>query len=173
MVLSQIKNKSMTKRRVGLSVNVRCYAHAADATGTGWSGGGVGGRVESMRLPTAGLAAIRFPLVSPALVPPPIYLPPSSTLLTRPFLHPNAQGAPAREGAKLFSSVERGTAVEVGVVTSGTFAPCLKAPIAMGYVTPALVAAGSTLAVEVRGKLQPTTVVKMPFVPHSYYKAAA
>jgi hypothetical protein len=49
----------------------------------------------------------------------------------------------------------------------------LKAPIAMGYVTPGLAATGSAVEVEVRGKKQPATVAKMPWVPHAYYKPAA
>lgn len=44
----------------------------------------------------------------------------------------------------------------------------------MGYVnagTP--IAAGTALGVEVRGKLQPAVITKMPFVPHRYFKGPA
>ena len=75
------------------------------------------------------------------------------------------QGAPAREGSRIFAA-----GAPVGVVTSGTFSPCLKAPIAMGYVPPALAVLGTALHVEVRGKLVPATVAKMPFVPTNYYR---
>lgn len=40
----------------------------------------------------------------------------------------------------------------------------------MGYVPPALSEAGTALAVEVRGKLQPASVTKLPFVPHQYFR---
>ena len=59
-----------------------------------------------------------------------------------------------------------------GVVTSGTFSPCLKAPVAMGYVAAHLAVEGTRLAINVRGKLVPARVTKMPFVPHRYYKPA-
>ena len=85
-------------------------------------------------------------------------------------------GAPAREGAKIHArpaegaGVDAGAAPVVGIVTSGTFSPCLKAPIAMGYVSPGLAAEGTQLSVEVRGKLIPAVVTKMPFVPTKYFK---
>jgi aminomethyltransferase len=87
----------------------------------------------------------------------------------------SVQGAPAREGAKLYARPADGSAdpagkEQVGVVTSGTFSPCLKAPIAMGYVATPLAAEGSKLSVEVRGKLVPAVVSKMPFVPNRYYR---
>ena len=42
----------------------------------------------------------------------------------------------------------------------------------MGYVPTKYADLGTKLAVEVRGKLVPATVSKMPFVPQSYYKPA-
>jgi aminomethyltransferase len=84
------------------------------------------------------------------------------------------EGAPAREGAVIYApaagSNDVSAATKIGVVTSGTFSPCLKAPIAMGYVTTPHSAEGTRLAVEVRGKLIPAKVTKMPFVPNGYYK---
>ncbi|WP_231711384.1 glycine cleavage system aminomethyltransferase GcvT [Xanthobacter dioxanivorans] len=71
--------------------------------------------------------------------------------------------APAREGAEIAS----GGAV-VGVVTSGGFAPTLQAPIAMGYVPPALAAPGTRLDILVRGKALPAVVTSLPFVPTRY-----
>lgn len=59
------------------------------------------------------------------------------------------------------------------MVTSGTFSPCLKAPVAMGYVATPSAADGTPLAIEVRGKLVPAKVTKMPFVPQRYFKPAA
>ena len=83
-------------------------------------------------------------------------------------------GAPAREGAPIFSRARAGgaPAARIGVVTSGTFSPCLKAPIAMGYVAPAHAAEGTEVDVEVRGKMVPARVAKMPAVPTKYFKGA-
>jgi aminomethyltransferase len=78
------------------------------------------------------------------------------------------EGAPAREGAEI---VGRDGAV-VGRVTSGGFSPSLGAPIAMGYVPPALAEPGAELGVIVRGKRQAARVVAMPFVPHRYHRKA-
>lgn len=76
------------------------------------------------------------------------------------------KGAPARDGAKLFSKEGE----EIGVVTSGTFSPHLKKPISMGYVTKGHHKNGTELQVEVRGRMGQATVSKMPFVPSRYYK---
>jgi len=76
------------------------------------------------------------------------------------------EGAPAREGAEIADEDGR----VVGKVTSGGFAPTLSAPIAMGYVPPALSAPGTRLKVIVRGKQQAAEVVAMPFVPHRYVR---
>ena len=72
---------------------------------------------------------------------------------------------PVREGAKLFDG-ER----EIGVVTSGGFAPSVGAPIAMGYVPRDHAAPGTAIAAEVRGKRVLCTVTAMPFVPHKYVR---
>lgn len=74
---------------------------------------------------------------------------------------------PVREGAKLFDGED-----EIGVVTSGGFAPSVGAPIAMGYVPTGLSAPGTAIATEVRGKLVHCTVAAMPFVPHNYVRKA-
>jgi len=74
---------------------------------------------------------------------------------------------PVREGAKLFDGED-----EIGVVTSGGFAPSVGAPIAMGYVPTGLSAPGTAIAAEVRGKLVHCTVAAMPFVPHNYVRKA-
>ncbi|HEY3797554.1 MAG TPA: glycine cleavage system aminomethyltransferase GcvT [Caulobacteraceae bacterium] len=80
----------------------------------------------------------------------------------------SVEGAPAREGAEI---VDAGGAV-VGVVTSGGFSPTLGAPIAMGYVPPALAEPGAELGVVVRGRTQAARVTPMPFVPHRYRRKA-
>jgi len=76
------------------------------------------------------------------------------------------EGAPAREGAEIAD--EDGQIV--GKVTSGGFSPTLRAPIAMGYVPPALAEPRARLSVIVRGKHQAAEVVSLPFVPHRYHR---
>jgi aminomethyltransferase len=74
--------------------------------------------------------------------------------------------APVREGAELFDSDGN----KVGVVTSGTAGPNAGKPVSMGYVRADLAAIGTELFAEVRGKMLPMTVEKMPFVPQRYYR---
>jgi aminomethyltransferase len=76
------------------------------------------------------------------------------------------EGAPARDGAAIVDSA----GVTVGVVTSGTYSPDLSAPIAMGFVPPALAEVGNRLGVVVRGKVQPAQVVPLPFSPLRYVR---
>ncbi|HEY0187842.1 MAG TPA: glycine cleavage system aminomethyltransferase GcvT [Cellulomonas sp.] len=54
-------------------------------------------------------------------------------------------------------------AASVGTVTSGAPSPTLGTPIAMAYVTPEVSAAGTELAVDVRGRREPVRVVALPF----------
>jgi aminomethyltransferase len=51
----------------------------------------------------------------------------------------------------------------VGHVTSGTFSPTLEQPIAMGYVDPQAAETGTELAIDIRGRAEPATVVALPF----------
>ncbi len=71
--------------------------------------------------------------------------------------------APMREGTVLFHDGQ-----EVGRVTSGGFGPSIEAPMAMGYVPPALSAPGTALEGEVRNRRLPATVVKLPFHTPTY-----
>jgi aminomethyltransferase len=73
-------------------------------------------------------------------------------------------GAPARQGAPILAPGGE----TAGIVTSGGFSPTLSAPIAMGFVPPALATPGTALEVEVRGRRQPTEVTTLPFVAHRY-----
>jgi aminomethyltransferase len=73
---------------------------------------------------------------------------------------------PVREGAPIFAGD-----VQIGVITSGGFAPSLGAPIAMGYVATAHLL--SALEAEVRGKRVPLTVTALPFIPHNYVRKGA
>ena len=50
-----------------------------------------------------------------------------------------------------------------GTVTSGTLSPSLDEAIGLGYVRPDLAKTGRSLAIEMRGRLVPATVVKRPF----------
>jgi aminomethyltransferase len=56
---------------------------------------------------------------------------------------------------------EKGT--DLGMVTSGTMSPSLKAGIGMGYVSTVLAQTGSVLHIPIREKLLKARVVKMPF----------
>jgi aminomethyltransferase len=76
------------------------------------------------------------------------------------------EGAPAREGADIAGP----SGAVVGQVTSGGFSPTLSAPIAIGFVPPALAAEGTALQVIVRGRAQPARVVALPFVPNRYVR---
>lgn len=65
----------------------------------------------------------------------------------------------ARQGYRVLNS---GRAI--GSVTSGTFGPTLKRPIAMGYIGAAEPCApGTKVEVEVRGKAVPATLTALPF----------
>lgn len=74
--------------------------------------------------------------------------------------------APAREGAEIFVGDKL-----VGKVTSGTFSPTLKKPVAMGYISAEFAEDGTAVGIKVRGKTQEAVVTKMPFVPTNYYRA--
>lgn len=52
---------------------------------------------------------------------------------------------------------------EVGIVTSGSFSPTLGKSIALAYVPTAYAKSGTEVAVLIRKKPQPATVVKKPF----------
>jgi aminomethyltransferase len=51
----------------------------------------------------------------------------------------------------------------VGTVVSGTQSPTLNAGIGLGYVPPGLIAPGTRLDIEIRGRLCEAEVVKKPF----------
>ena len=72
---------------------------------------------------------------------------------------------PVREGAPIFAGD-----AQIGIVTSGGFAPSVGAPIAMGYIACAHNSIGTALEAEVRGKRVPLTVAQLPFIPHNYHR---
>ncbi len=79
----------------------------------------------------------------------------------------NGRGIP-REGQKILDSQ---TKEEIGVVTSGSIAPCMEdKPIGMGYVQTKYSQPGTKVTVDVRGKLFEATITAMPFVKTNYYR---
>jgi aminomethyltransferase len=75
--------------------------------------------------------------------------------------------APAREHTEIYDAT--GDTL-IGEVTSGTFSPCLKKPIAMGYVSTPNAKDGTEITLKIRGKMQKAAVTKMPFVETHYYR---
>jgi aminomethyltransferase len=74
--------------------------------------------------------------------------------------------APVREGSELTDGEGR----VIGRVTSGSFAPSVGAPVAMGYVETAFAGTDTEIFAVVRNKPAPMTVAKLPFVPQRYYR---
>ncbi len=72
--------------------------------------------------------------------------------------------APAREGCEI---VDAG-GTSIGRVTSGGFGPSAGGPVAMGYVSAAYAAPGTSVNLIVRGEPRPAVIVPPPFVPHRY-----
>jgi aminomethyltransferase len=64
----------------------------------------------------------------------------------------------AREGSSILVDGK-----QVGTVTSGSFAPTLDRPIAMGYVPPAYNKPGQEVTIDIRGTATPAQVVALPF----------
>ncbi|CDO78143.1 hypothetical protein BN946_scf184581.g2 [Trametes cinnabarina] len=77
------------------------------------------------------------------------------------------EGAPARQGAKIFASE---SLEQLGVVTSGIPSPTLGKNIAMGYVKNGWHKKGTALDVDVRSKMRRAVITPMPFVPTRYYR---
>lgn len=55
------------------------------------------------------------------------------------------------------------TQAVIGVVTSGALSPTLGYPVAMAYISDRNFEVGDTISVDVRGNLEPYTIVKLPF----------
>jgi aminomethyltransferase len=71
--------------------------------------------------------------------------------------------APAREGAAVMADGR-----QIGILTSGGFAPSLNAPVAMGYVERAYAQPGVKVELIVRDRPLPAEVAPLPFVPNRY-----
>jgi len=65
---------------------------------------------------------------------------------------------PARENCEIYVGDKK-----IGSTTSGTFAPTLEKPIAMGYVSPEFSEPGTSVEVDIRGKKHAAKVVAIPF----------
>ncbi len=91
----------------------------------------------------------------------------NGTLRKRVGLRPEGR-APMREGVELFGdeNAER----RIGKITSGGFGPSLGAPIAMGYVEAGYTQPDQKIYANVRNKILPVQVAKLPFVPHQFKK---
>ena len=77
-----------------------------------------------------------------------------------------------RQIARAHTPILAADGAEIGVVTSGSFAPTLEAPVAMGYVAAAQAAPGTLLRLTLRGGAQPAAVAALPFVPHRYHTSS-
>ncbi|KAL3905217.1 MAG: hypothetical protein SGARI_004568 [Bacillariaceae sp.] len=119
----------------------------------GWTMGGPKGR---RRLEQGFLGAENF-------------LTPEGKLKKQPKKRVGIMGmkAPAREHAEIYDATGENL---IGEVTSGTFSPCLKKPIAMGYVSTENAKNGTEIMIKIRNKMQPAQVTKMPFVETRYYR---
>ena len=73
---------------------------------------------------------------------------------------------PVRDGQLVMN--ENGE--QVGEVCSAAYGASVGRPIAMAYINRDLGEPGTALFVDVRGKLLPVTVTRMPFTPQRYYR---
>ena len=73
--------------------------------------------------------------------------------------------APAREGTLIYDASNK----LIGEVTSGSFSPSLGVPISMGYIISSF-KNEKEVFFDIRGKKIPADIIKLPFVPHNYFK---
>ena len=79
-------------------------------------------------------------------------------------------GPPARHDNKIFLEQDPTLMNHVGLTSSGTFSPSLARSISIGYIESSHATVGKKLWVEVRGKLHPATITKLPFLTPNYYR---
>ena len=72
----------------------------------------------------------------------------------------------ARKKTKIFNEDD----LLVGEVTSGTFGPSVKAPVAMGYINFDASGIGNKIKLEVRGKKYDAKISELPFYKNNYVK---
>ena len=75
--------------------------------------------------------------------------------------------APARQHTEIFDATGE---TKIGEIISGTYSPCLKCPIAMGYVDKANSKIGTQIMRKIRNKMQTAQITKMLFVESRYYR---
>jgi aminomethyltransferase len=76
------------------------------------------------------------------------------------------QKAVPRHGFKILSNSGAGShseGKEIGEVTSGNLSPLMQKGIGLGYVLPAFASVGTTISIDIRGRVVPAVVVKPPF----------
>ncbi len=73
---------------------------------------------------------------------------------------------PVRAGYLLFNQ----QGLEIGKVTSGSYSPVLKQPIAMAYIDSDEISNNACLYAQIRDKKIPVTITQLPFVPHRYHR---
>ncbi len=69
----------------------------------------------------------------------------------------------ARKGYPVLHNKEN-----VGIVTSGTWSPTLKEPIALAYVPSEIAKINTQIEIKIRGKIHPAIIVKRPFYKRSF-----
>ncbi len=72
----------------------------------------------------------------------------------------------AREKTAIFSEDNK----NIGEITSGTFGPSVKAPVAMGYIDKSFTKINTKIFLEVRGKKHPASIINLPFYKKNYVK---
>lgn len=77
--------------------------------------------------------------------------------------------APARAHTEIFCKEGK---TKIGEVTSGGFGPSFQKALAMGYVHTDHSNEDTEVMLNVRGKMLPAKVTKMPFVPTRYFKSS-
>mmetsp|Transcript_9470 Transcript_9470/g.28582 ORF Transcript_9470/g.28582 Transcript_9470/m.28582 type:complete len:400 (+) Transcript_9470:714-1913(+) len=76
------------------------------------------------------------------------------------------KGQPARGEERVFDEEMN----LIGQISSGTFSPSLGKPISMAYLKKPFNKVGTKVQVNVKGRMNPAEVVKMPFVESRYYR---
>ncbi|VVT43732.1 uncharacterized protein SAPINGB_P000120 [Magnusiomyces paraingens] len=81
-------------------------------------------------------------------------------------------GPAARENMDVYTSDSKDIAsgTKIGVVSSGSFSPTTKQNIGMAYVPRAYMKVGTDIKINVRGKLRPGKIAKLPFVEPKYFR---
>jgi len=87
--------------------------------------------------------------------------------MTRKRVGIKGMKAPARSHVEIYDSCGM---MKIGSVTSGTFSPSLKIPLAMAYVNTEQAKVGTGVLLKIRGKMQKAEISKMPFVESRYYR---